>query len=386
LDDVDIFVSYAREDEQRVARLVDALTAQGWRVFWDRQIPTGATFLSYIQTRLDAAPVVMVAWSKDSVSSDFVYSEASRANDRKALFPVLLDPVRPPLGLDGVQAADLVGWLAQDAEQTLPESLVSALRRRIARSNHVAKPATVASSAPDAARGVARATDGRRVSKVTIALTAAASILALAVTYFATKDVIQPTRIALEHRKGGQPVATPPHKAEPDPKRITITAKPEPVRQALRGVGKVLKIVDGSTIEVEIDGKSAVIRLSDVEAPALGKGADQPAQPMSQEATASLSELLPVGTEIRLVCVEAVHLASTFCLVVKGTTAINVEQLRRGWGMLPINGLPIRDPDSTAAQADARANKRGIWSQPDPIHPEEWRRKCWGEKACPGTR
>jgi len=37
----DIFVSYAKEDRDRVEPLARALTTHGWDVFWDRAIPTG---------------------------------------------------------------------------------------------------------------------------------------------------------------------------------------------------------------------------------------------------------------------------------------------------------------------------------------------------------
>lgn len=127
----DIFVSYAREDEPRVQPLVSALEAQGWRVFWDRTIPVGETWLDYIGTRLEAAPVVIVAWSRHSVQSEFVYSEASRARARRALLPILIDRVSPPLGLDSVHAADLVPWFKAGGTGPLPRVLIEAIGQRV---------------------------------------------------------------------------------------------------------------------------------------------------------------------------------------------------------------------------------------------------------------
>ena len=40
----DIFLSYAREDLERIQPIVDALKEQGWAVFWDRRIPAGQTW------------------------------------------------------------------------------------------------------------------------------------------------------------------------------------------------------------------------------------------------------------------------------------------------------------------------------------------------------
>ncbi len=36
-----IFVSYAREDQERVKPIVNELEKHGWSVFWDRKIPPG---------------------------------------------------------------------------------------------------------------------------------------------------------------------------------------------------------------------------------------------------------------------------------------------------------------------------------------------------------
>jgi hypothetical protein len=147
MEELDVFVSYAREDEARVLPLVRALEVQGWRVFWDRTIPIGESWLDHIGVRLDAAAAVVVVWSRDSVKSEFVYSEASHARQRRALVPVTIDPVKPPLGLDAVQAADLVGWLRAGGVSPLPPPLVEAIRRKVP-----AKPSSASRSDAPTAR------------------------------------------------------------------------------------------------------------------------------------------------------------------------------------------------------------------------------------------
>lgn len=104
---VDVFVSYAREDEARVAALVRALQAHGLSVFWDRQIPPGKTWREHIGRALANARCVVVAWSRHSVGSDFVAEEADDARQRGTLVPAMIDAVLPPLGFRSVQAADL---------------------------------------------------------------------------------------------------------------------------------------------------------------------------------------------------------------------------------------------------------------------------------------
>ena len=64
----DIFISYAREDLERVALLAQALAKQGWGVFWDRTIPTGKDWRDVIGEKLGAARCVVVVWSRYSTS------------------------------------------------------------------------------------------------------------------------------------------------------------------------------------------------------------------------------------------------------------------------------------------------------------------------------
>lgn len=109
-DRPDIFVSYARSDRERVAPLVKFLESQGWRVWWDPAVQPGERFDRVIQTALDAARVVLVVWSRDSVQRDWVLNEAEEGKRRGILVPVRIDPVEIPLGFRRVQAADLVGW------------------------------------------------------------------------------------------------------------------------------------------------------------------------------------------------------------------------------------------------------------------------------------
>src|SRR3954454_23348705 len=106
----DIFFSYAREDLARVARLVGALEARGWSVFWDWRIPAGKTWRAHIGRALDAASCVVVAWSKHSIQSDWVIEEADEGKRRGILVPVFLDAVSPPWGFRSIQAADLTAW------------------------------------------------------------------------------------------------------------------------------------------------------------------------------------------------------------------------------------------------------------------------------------
>jgi len=112
----EIFVSYARSDRERVAKLVHALEAEGLQVWWDRDITYGQSFHKVIEQALTAATCVIVVWTRESVGSEWVLNEASDARKRDRLVPVLLDPVTPPLEFRHLQAADLSSWQGDPAD------------------------------------------------------------------------------------------------------------------------------------------------------------------------------------------------------------------------------------------------------------------------------
>lgn len=106
----DVFVSYASADRERAKVVADALSAEGWSVWWDRTIPPGKQFDQVIEEALDAARCVVVLWSRTSVSSNWVKTESAEAMRRNVLVPALIEDVRIPLEFRRVQAADLSQW------------------------------------------------------------------------------------------------------------------------------------------------------------------------------------------------------------------------------------------------------------------------------------
>ncbi|HEX2310554.1 MAG TPA: TIR domain-containing protein [Vicinamibacterales bacterium] len=106
----DIFVSYATEDRERARTVAQALEERGWDVWWDREIPLGRLYDDAIEQALAAARCAIVLWSRTSVASEWVRSEASEAKRRGILVPVFLDTIEPPLAFRLLQGADLAAW------------------------------------------------------------------------------------------------------------------------------------------------------------------------------------------------------------------------------------------------------------------------------------
>ncbi|MGZ9076495.1 MAG: toll/interleukin-1 receptor domain-containing protein [Burkholderiaceae bacterium] len=85
----DVFVSYAGEDRERAGKLSSALGAQGWSVWWDRNIITGQAFDHAIECESETAKSGVVLWSKHSIASEWVKSEAAVAAERGVLVPAV---------------------------------------------------------------------------------------------------------------------------------------------------------------------------------------------------------------------------------------------------------------------------------------------------------
>jgi hypothetical protein len=105
-----IFISYASADRPTAQMLASALSGEGWSVWWDRNIPPGKSFDEVIEAALTKAKCVLVLWSKASVASNWVKTEASDAAKRNILIPVLIEDVTIPLEFRRLEAADLIGW------------------------------------------------------------------------------------------------------------------------------------------------------------------------------------------------------------------------------------------------------------------------------------
>src|SRR6516165_5371825 len=106
----DIFISYASDDRPRAETFAHTLEGRGWSIFWDRTIPTGKTWRETIGRELNDARCVIVLWSEASIESKWVQEEADDAKRRRALVPVLIENVQPPIGFRAIQAAHLENW------------------------------------------------------------------------------------------------------------------------------------------------------------------------------------------------------------------------------------------------------------------------------------
>lgn len=112
----DVFISYASEDRESILPLVEHLQRQGWSVWWDRKIPPGKNFDEVIEDAIEVARCVVVVWSKSSIISRWVKTEASEGDRRGILVPVQIDSASIPLEFRRLQAAQLQDWNGNTAD------------------------------------------------------------------------------------------------------------------------------------------------------------------------------------------------------------------------------------------------------------------------------
>jgi hypothetical protein len=112
----DIFISYSREDRDRARIFADALASEGFHVWWDNALHSGETFDEVIERQLRAAKAVVVLWSPRSVTSRWVRAEATLADRRSKLAPVIIEACDRPIIFELTHTADLAHWTGEPSD------------------------------------------------------------------------------------------------------------------------------------------------------------------------------------------------------------------------------------------------------------------------------
>ncbi|QNN67510.1 toll/interleukin-1 receptor domain-containing protein [Sphingomonas lutea] len=151
-----VFLSYDHEDVARATRIVSALENAGHSVWWDRHIHGGAEFQSEIEKAVEEADAVVVMWSGRSIKSTWVRDEAAEGRDAGKLIPVLIEPVKPPMGFRQFQTIDL-----SDRRRAAGPAQVDELLRAVAKMTATASSLRVAPKAPETGHRPARCSGWR---------------------------------------------------------------------------------------------------------------------------------------------------------------------------------------------------------------------------------
>lgn len=130
--------------------------------------------------------------------------------------------------------------------------------------------------------------------------------------------------------------------------------------------GTVVRVADGDTFTLLTDGDRQVrVRLHGIDCPERG-------QPYSGVATEHLKALLAMGN-IRVEQLNTDRYGRTIGMVYAGGINVNESLLAAGlaWHYTSFD----RNPDWARLEVKARAQRLGLWAEPDAVAPWDWRKR-----------
>jgi len=129
--------------------------------------------------------------------------------------------------------------------------------------------------------------------------------------------------------------------------------------------GRVVRVIDGDTIAVLVSQTNQVmVRLGEIDAPE-GK------QPFSEKAKVALSSLV-FGEVVRVDITGHDRWRRTVGHIYGGETWVNLRMVELGMAWCHVKY--VHSQALQDAQERTKAAKVGLWADPEPVPPWEWRR------------
>lgn len=129
-------------------------------------------------------------------------------------------------------------------------------------------------------------------------------------------------------------------------------------------VGKVVGVTDGDTIKVLCDGVETKVRLNQIDTPERG-------QAFGSKAKEVLSNLV-FNRTVRLEIVDTDKYGRSVATVWVGDMDANREMVRLGFAWAYRKYL--QDQTLIEVETEAKSSRRGLWADPNPIPPWEFRK------------
>lgn len=126
----DVFVSYAREDQDSAFVIVEELKAAGFSVWWDDRIEAATRWEDDIVRQLTVSKVVLVLWSPFASASEWVWQEARYGLNNSALVPVFIRRCQLPSEFLHIHTLDLTTWRGEPTDPAW-QRLLHAIAQRV---------------------------------------------------------------------------------------------------------------------------------------------------------------------------------------------------------------------------------------------------------------
>jgi endonuclease YncB( thermonuclease family) len=130
--------------------------------------------------------------------------------------------------------------------------------------------------------------------------------------------------------------------------------------------GEVVAVHDGDTLSVLAGGRTVRVRLACIDAPEQG-------QPFGSRARQRLAQEA-MRRAVRVEVVDRDGYGRTVGRVWADGRLVNLELVRAGLAWHYAYHCPD-DRALAAAEEEARTARRGLWAEPDPVAPWQWRRR-----------
>ena len=134
--------------------------------------------------------------------------------------------------------------------------------------------------------------------------------------------------------------------------------------------GEVVGVTDGDTVTVLRDREPVKVRLTEIDAP-------ERKQPFGQRSRQHLADLV-FRKEVLVVEHGKDRYGRTLGRLKLGAVDANEEQIRSG--MAWVYDKYVVDRSLFGLQDEAKLARRGLWADPEPVPPWEWRQSRRGGK------
>lgn len=146
-------------------------------------------------------------------------------------------------------------------------------------------------------------------------------------------------------------------------REVALGAAGQPAPSSYRGPAMVTGVADGDTLYAKVDGHSIRIRLAQIDAP-------EKAQAFGRRSGQSLREL--VGKkQVELAWKSLDRYGRAIAQVSIDGLDVNAEQVRRGFAW--VFRRYSNDAALISLEAQAKFAGVGLWADPHPVAPWEWR-------------
>ena len=130
----EVFISYKRDQRERVELIADALRNEQFSVWFDANLEAsrGEGFDAEIEREVTSAYCVLACWTPAATRSIYVRAEAKKGLERDALVLILLEQCALPVPFNAIDAVDLTHWHGDRGDPSWGRVL-SQLKDKVAR-------------------------------------------------------------------------------------------------------------------------------------------------------------------------------------------------------------------------------------------------------------